>query len=91
MKPKFFELPSAICDDLLWNMDLDYDSYDSSQSECIRNILVCEDCSNYNKEIIERYYSQVELSEVQRLLAQHIQSLKDSLLYSEQLLEKTKG
>lgn len=90
MKPNFFDLPNAICDNLLWKMDLDYDSYDSSMSECVRNILVCEDISDRNKEIIEGYYSRVELSETQRLLAQHIESVKESLAYAKKLLEKTK-
>jgi hypothetical protein len=40
MKPKsFFDLPTLLQESLLWDMELRYDSYDSSMDVCVREIM----------------------------------------------------
>lgn len=34
----FDDLPRALREHILWEMQLDYDHYDSSQAECVHNI-----------------------------------------------------
>jgi hypothetical protein len=90
-KPAFNDLPWSVQERLWRDLDdLDYDSYDSSREQCIADIRN-GDISYYNQEGIKNLYARTELSDVQRLLTQHIESLKDSLAYSEQLLEKIKA
>jgi hypothetical protein len=36
---RFFDLPTQVQEDLLWDMELDFDHYDSSQVGCIHDIL----------------------------------------------------
>lgn len=58
MKPtemKFNELPCSVQESLLWDMELDYDGYESSKAECIHDILNGF-CSSTNKFAIENYY-----------------------------------
>lgn len=39
MKPLFEHLPSVVQERLLWEMELDFDHYESSQAECVHDIL----------------------------------------------------
>lgn len=58
MKPtemKFNELPCSVQESLLWDMELEYDGYESSKAECIHDILNGT-CSSANKFAIENYY-----------------------------------
>ena len=61
-KPENWEfLPGRLLDTLLWDIDsLDYDSYDSSKSECIDNIsngII----SDTNRKIIDAYWKALSL------------------------------
>ena len=60
MKPtemKFSELPCSVQESLLWDMELEYDGYESSKAETIHQIL-CGSCycSSTNELVIENYY-----------------------------------
>lgn len=58
MKPtemKFNELPWSVQESLLWDMELEYDGYESSKAECIHDISNGI-CSSANKFVIENYY-----------------------------------
>ena len=55
----FDTLPEQTQEILLWDMNLDYDSYESSREQTIHNIL-CGQVSNYNKQIIEAYYDNLK-------------------------------
>lgn len=56
MKPKsFFDLPSRLQESLLWDMELDYDSYESSMAEAVHYMMVA-DCSTTNRAIVENAY-----------------------------------
>lgn len=59
MKPtemKFNELPCSVQESLLWDMELEYDGYESSKAECIHQILCGSYCSSTNELIIKNYY-----------------------------------
>ena len=58
MKPtemKFNELPCSVQESLLWDMELEYDGYESSKAECIHQILCGSHCSSTNELIIKNY------------------------------------
>ena len=58
MKPtemKFDELPCSVQESLLWDMELDYDGYESSKAETIHTILCGSHCSSTNELIIKNY------------------------------------
>lgn len=58
MKPtemKFNELPCSVQESLLWDMELEYDGYESSKAETIHTILCGSHCSSTNELIIKNY------------------------------------
>ena len=58
MKPtemKFSELPCSVQESLLWDMELEYDGYESSKAETVHDIMH-GDCSSTNEFIIKNYY-----------------------------------
>ena len=58
MKPtemKFSELPCSVQESLLWDMELEYDGYESSKAETIHTILCGSHCSSTNELIIKNY------------------------------------
>lgn len=58
---KFFDLPGILQESLLWDMDLDYDSYESSKAETIHLIQCSHDYIGLrNKEIIENAYANMD-------------------------------
>lgn len=53
----FFDLPGILQESLLWDMNLDYDAYESSKAETIRMILCSDEhLSSINKQIINNSY-----------------------------------
>lgn len=52
---KFSDLPYALQESLLWDMELDYDSYESSKAEAVHSIS-CGNASSRNEYIIENAY-----------------------------------
>ena len=55
--PNFFDLPAILQEDLLWDMELDYDHYESSKAETIHLILFSKShIGSRNKDIIENAY-----------------------------------
>lgn len=53
MKPKSWEeCPSVILEDLLWDVELDYDSYESSKAEVIHEIICNANCVSRRNEFI---------------------------------------
>ena len=51
---KFNELPCSVQESLLWDMELEYDGYESSKAETIHQIL-CGSCSTTNEFVIKNY------------------------------------
>ena len=75
MKPtemKFNELPCSVQESLLWDMELEYDGYESSKAECIHQIL-CGNCSTTNEFVIKNYYKALSAE----FLFRHILSVHD--------------
>ena len=85
MKPtSFFDLPWALQEILLWEMDtLDYDSYESSRAECIHEISYGS-ISSSNIYLIENFYKKVSVYKLQRIA----KSSKESHLRSIEELNK---
>ena len=88
MKPtSFFDLPWALQEILLWEMDtLDHDSYlryESSRAECIHEISAGAVSSN-NLYLIENFYKSVSVDKLQRIA----KSSKESHLRSIEELNK---
>lgn len=54
-KPTFDSLPAVIQERLLWNMELDYDSYEGSKADTIHLIMVGSTISRTNELIIKNY------------------------------------
>lgn len=56
MKPQsFFDLPGLLQESLLWDMELDYDSYESSKVQKIDEIMNGNLCSENERIIINSY------------------------------------
>ena len=65
MKPaKFDDLPGSLQESFLWDMELDYDSYESSKAETIHLIQVGAEISSTNKLIIANYYKALSVESI---------------------------
>lgn len=53
---RFNDLPVLVQEALLWDMELEYDGYESSKAETIHMILCGSDCSSTNELIIKNYW-----------------------------------
>jgi hypothetical protein len=80
MKPtSFFDLPGVLQEILLWEIDnLDYDSYESSRAECIRDIMN-GNVNSTNKEYIKNFYQNVSVEYLQLRAKQEKESLQRSI------------
>ncbi len=74
MKLTFNQLPSQLQERLLWEMDLDYDSYESSMAEEIHNTLNGR-ASLTNERIINTYCTALS----DEVLKEHIAILRGQL------------
>jgi hypothetical protein len=53
MKPESYkDCPDSVLEALLWDMDLDYDSYEGSKEEVIHHVLCGASISSVNEKII---------------------------------------
>ena len=88
MKPtSFFDLPWALQEILLWEMDtLDYDSYESSHAECVKDISNGH-ISRNNEYVIKNFYQNVSVEHLQ-LRAERV---KESHLREISVLDKIIG
>ncbi len=76
MKPaSFFDLPAKLQESFLWDMDLDYNSYESSKVECIHGIM-CGNVWSRNPEIINDYYERLSEKEIH----ERAKSVRENLL-----------
>lgn len=61
MKPaSFFNLPYDLRESLLWDIELDYDSYESSKEACIHGIMNESYDLDRNKDKIANYYKALD-------------------------------
>lgn len=85
-KPDFFSLPGDIIENMLWDMDLKYDPYESSKSEVIHEILCDYSGGHRNKDIIARYYASISTEKLAELLKIHLDALEAKKLHCLHLL-----
>lgn len=59
----FFHLPAAFQEDALWDMDLDYDHYDSSKAEAIHEMMAGYGIRTHhqrNAEMAEKWFANLD-------------------------------
>lgn len=84
MKPEsFFDLPNLLQEPLLWDMELKYDSYDSSKESCIHQI-TNGFITEANRKIIESHFQNVSES----FLSSLARSVKEDALRDLAVLDK---
>ena len=77
-KPPLDTLPSAVYERILWDVDLDYCSYESSKAACIHDILVGSYLSGSNKDSIEYYYKNLDNERFLTMLRQELENAESS-------------
>jgi hypothetical protein len=91
MKPaNFHDLPFSLREELLWDMDLDYEPYESSTAEEINNILHSTEVMGRNKNIIESYWNSMSEETFQLKVQNEIEGHKQQLKALKKLLDKSK-
>lgn len=70
MKPKSWkECPGVVLESLLWDLELEYDIYESSKAETIHHITCnSDDISSYNEELIRDYWDNMTASDFRHRL-----------------------
>lgn len=90
MKPtNFHDLPYSLREELLWDMDLDYEPYESSTAEEINNILHSTEVMGRNKHIIETYWNSMSEDVFQSKVQNQIDNHKQQLKALKKLLDKS--
>jgi hypothetical protein len=83
-KPESWQhLPSRILNSFLWNLDLEYDHYESSKAEAVHNI-ECG-CDYGNEKIVNSAWAMVSPETYSQWIADEIQSLKNQITHLENL------
>ena len=77
---KFNDLPDHAQDAMLWDMELEYDGYESSKAETIHMILCGSNCSSTNDLIIKNYWEALSPEQVEIYI-------NHSLRYAERIRE----
>jgi hypothetical protein len=84
MKPTTWEeVPHSLLHNLLWDMDLDYDPYESSKAEAIDNI-VNGIISQINEGVIKSYWNGLSEKDFQS----KVKSTKEELIRQLELLTR---
>jgi hypothetical protein len=85
-KPPFTSLPADVQESLLWDMELNYDSYESSQAEAIHSIL-CGNIYDNNEMVIENYYKALSLDDLASRIQHTMDGAKRTIENCQRLLE----
>lgn len=86
-KPDFSELPAKVQEDLLWDMELDYDGYDGSKANCIHDILNGNITSTHQL-IIANYYRSLRPRSVAHTLASFRDHARDEASRAQELINR---
>ena len=86
-KPKFHELTYELQEQIVWDCDLDYDSYESSMAECV-HMFMCGNGNRQNTEMVERRYESMELSDIEQRMKAELSSLEEKCKSLTDLLSK---
>jgi hypothetical protein len=84
-RPAFNQLPVALQEHLLWQMDLDYDAYDSSKVACIHEI-TNGTISEINSRIVKSAYAMVSDADLDLQLRTTRSMLQSQVDYITKLL-----
>lgn len=80
MKPKSWkELPGPVLESILWDIDLDYDSYESSKAEAVHELMCNPDCSHTNGMIVSAYWKALSDESFDWIVDNAIETLKRQL------------
>ena len=81
MKPtSFFDLPGSLQESLLWDMELDYDSYESSKAEKIHEIMIYEgNISGRNRDVINTAYRFMDEEMLRRRAMAELESVNEQV------------
>lgn len=81
MKPaSFFDLPGSLQESLLWDMELDYDSYESSKAEKIHEIMVYEGhIKGRNRDVINTAYRFMDEEMLRRRAMAELELVNDQV------------
>lgn len=85
-KPKWNDLPWCLQERLLYEMDLDYDGYETSREDVIHSVSN-GDISDRNKYCIESFYKTFPLETLELYLKQEIEQKENSLKYMKEMLD----
>ena len=88
---KFNDLPEVVQEYLLWDMELDYDGYESSKAETIHMILCGSDCSSTNESIIKNYWKALSPERLSVFLGhaeEHVNRTTDGVNRVREMLKK---
>ncbi len=90
MKPKnWMNVPAVILETFLWDLELDYDPYESSKPETIHYILSNPDgASTYNQGLISGHWNAMSEIEFQRRVKNEMDKLKNQIENLETYLQK---
>ena len=88
---RFNDLPELVQEALLWDMELDYDGYESSKAETIHMILCGSDCSSTNESIIKNYWKALSPERLSVFLGhaeEHVKRTTDGVNRVREMLKK---
>ena len=88
---EFNDLPEVVQEYLLWDMELDYDGYESSKAETIHMILCGSDCSSTNESIIKNYWKALSPERLSVFLGhaeEHVKRTTDGVNRVREMLKK---
>jgi len=89
MKHTFDQLPASIQERLLWDMELDYDSYESSNADTIHSILVGSTFSERNQQIVRNYCKALSDETIKVYARQEREAIAASLAALDKFIQDT--
>ena len=78
-------LPANLLESILWEVDLDYDPYESSMAEKVHDI-ICENVSDTNQRMIDAYWENLTEERFESFVRNQLEADKRSVAYLEELL-----
>ena len=78
-------LPANLLEEILWEVDLDYDPYESSMAEKVHDI-ICDNVSCENQRLIDHYWDHLTEERFESFVRNQLEADKRSVAYLEELL-----
>jgi hypothetical protein len=91
MKPSnFHDLPASLREELLWDMDLDYDTYESSMADTVNILLHSTEIWGKNADIINEYWNNLSEDTFQAKVKGLIENQQQQVKALKKLVDKSK-